>query len=118
MAESSGAGERKGSRRNANTFMDLREVGPARIAVRVRPEYADQVWKALKFWDPGIKRPKKSPVRCIVYSESNSGTLYLEGEFEFVELRTRGSLERVTARLGPFMRAATRTRPVKERFDN
>jgi hypothetical protein len=95
--------------RHSQLFLDLREVSRTTVAVRVRPEHAEQVWELLHLIDSSMKPLAKKTRRAIEYLTKDDGLPYLDGDWDYLEIRTRGTLKRVTKQLaGFFMLTAER----------
>jgi hypothetical protein len=83
-------------------FLDLREVEEF-VAIRVRPKYAQELWEHLRFSDPTIAPLDPNSHKSVVYLERSDGAPYLDGDLEYTEILTKGTLQTVTARIGPFL---------------
>jgi hypothetical protein len=94
------------SHRPSSLFLDLREIASGGVAVRVRPEHAAEVWQLLRLRDTSIGPLPQQTFRTTVYLTKPDGTPYLDGDCQFVEIRTRGSLHTVTKQLASFFIAA------------
>lgn len=95
--------------RVSQLFLDLREVSRTSVAVRVRPEYAEEVWRLLHLIDSTMKPLAKETRRATEYLTKDDGSPYLDGDWNYIEMRIRGTLKRVTKQLaGFFMLVAER----------
>ena len=91
--------------RESRMFLELREVGQDQVAIRVRPEYSEQLWELLKFCDPSIEPLDLTERKSIVYMEKQDGTPYLEGDMTYVEIYVKGELEKISVKVSPFFMA-------------
>jgi hypothetical protein len=98
------------SHRASAIFLDVREVAPGTVAVRVRAEHAAEVWQLLRLRDTSIHALSQETSRGTMYLTKSDGTPYLDGDWQFIEITTRGTLLAVTKQLASFfMAAAERT---------
>lgn len=95
--------------RPSRLFLDLREVTRTTVAIRVQPQYAKQVWELLRLRDPSIRPPARTVRRATEYLTKEDGSPFLDGDWEYVELRTRGTLKVVTRQLASFFMAVAET---------
>jgi hypothetical protein len=95
--------------RPSRVFLDLREVTRTTIAVRVQPQHAKQVWELLHLRDPSIRPLAKTVRRATEYLTKEDGSPFLDGDWDYVELRTHGTLEVVTRQLTSFFMSVAET---------
>jgi hypothetical protein len=95
--------------RLSKLFLDLRELTDSTVAVRVRPQHAEEVWQLLRLRDSSIEPLTRLTRHATEYLERDDGLPYLDGDWDFIEIRTRGPLKTVTIQLaGFFMLVAER----------
>jgi hypothetical protein len=88
--------------RLSKLFLDLREVSDSAIAVRVRPRHAEEVWQVLHLRDTDIEPLATVTHHATEYLEREDGLPYLDGDWDFIEIKTRGPLKAVTKQSAAF----------------